>query len=68
MRALLGIAELHSMIASPMQAARCSAVGRISADGLISEFPVILADALERILFTDKVGMPPEAEASAEIG
>ena len=35
---------------------------------LISEFPVILADALERILFTDKVGMPPEAEASAEIG
>ena len=32
MRSLLGIAELHSMRASPMQAARCSAVYRISAD------------------------------------
>jgi UDP-GlcNAc:undecaprenyl-phosphate/decaprenyl-phosphate GlcNAc-1-phosphate transferase len=40
---------------------------------LISEFPVVLADALDRILFTANVGVLPEAEAdtglaSAEAG
>src|SRR5207247_11241681 len=35
MRSLLGIAELHSMRASPMQAARCSGVYRISADAAV---------------------------------
>ena len=40
---------------------------------LISEFPVVLADALERVLFTTNAGMLPEARsgtdlASAEAG
>ncbi len=34
---------------------------------LTSEFPVVLADALERILFTANVGMLPEAEAGTDL-
>jgi UDP-GlcNAc:undecaprenyl-phosphate GlcNAc-1-phosphate transferase len=34
---------------------------------LTSEFPVVLADALERILLTANVGMLPEAEADTDL-
>lgn len=34
---------------------------------LTSDFPVILADALERIFFTTNVGMLPDAEASTDL-
>jgi UDP-GlcNAc:undecaprenyl-phosphate/decaprenyl-phosphate GlcNAc-1-phosphate transferase len=34
---------------------------------LTSEFPVVIADALERILFTANAGMLPDAEASTDL-